>query len=284
MSAAPHFMPTARVDSATFIKVAILLSLAIHLLLLAGPSMPVSPLAGSASMSELKVSLLHKPNLEKPPEQTRELAQADSHGGGNAVPDARSSAPEAAAQPSSNGDTAEGHLQPSAKRERLTRDHAPYAIADKGESLPSSDSLLAQARALAVQNNGEIAPRFSANDAAPVRAVFGVSAQGVEWARYAEDWRLKIERIGKLNYPEEARRQGVFGSLVLKVVLGADGRLLSVSVSRSSGQPLLDDAALKIVRMAAPFSPFPPALAAKFGSLEIARKWSFTSDNELSTR
>ncbi|RQW24979.1 energy transducer TonB [Rhodobacteraceae bacterium CH30] len=286
MSAVPHFTPAVRIGSATFIKVALLLSLALHLILLAWPSVSLQPLTGSsASMSELKVSLLHRPTLEKPPETTRELAQADSLGGGTAVPESRVMSP---AEPrpavSGSGIAPEGRAQTTVRHERLTRDHSSYAIAGKGESLPSADSLLAQARELAAQQQGEIGTRTSFDDAAPKRGVFGVSARGVEWARYAEDWRLKIERIGKLNYPDEARRQGLFGSLVLKAVLGSDGRLLSVSILRSSGQPVLDEAALHIVRMASPFAPFPPGLAAKFGSLEIARKWSFSSDNELSTR
>ncbi|AXK38624.1 energy transducer TonB [Crenobacter cavernae] len=158
---------------------------------------------------------------------------------------------------------------------------------DEGPSSPALSGdrygLLAQARLLArgvggAAEAGEETPQAGGR----VKAVYGVSAKGVDWARYIEDWRLKVERVGYLNYPEEARRQQLTGGPLLTVLINADGSLRSVRVRRGSGQPVLDEAARNIVKLAAPFAPFPPALAERFGSLEITRRWTFTTDNRLS--
>src|SRR5690554_7759325 len=76
-----------------------------------------------------------------------------------------------------------------------------------------------------------------------------------------DSWRRKIERIGNQNYPAEARSQGIYGSLVLRVAIRRDGSLDSVELIESSGHQVLDNAALRIVRLAAPFAPFTGDLA-----------------------
>ncbi|MDY7562808.1 energy transducer TonB [Pseudomonas sp. CCC3.2] len=96
-------------------------------------------------------------------------------------------------------------------------------------------------------------------------------------AWYKEDWRKKIERIGNLNYPEEARRQQIRGNLRMMVSINRDGSIYEMLVLESSGQPLLDQAAQRIVRLAAPFSPFTGDLA-DIDRLEIIRTWKFTND------
>ena len=99
-------------------------------------------------------------------------------------------------------------------------------------------------------------------------------------AWYKEDWRKKIERIGNLNYPEEARRQQIYGSLRMMVSINRDGSLYEVLVLESSGQPLLDQAAQKIVRLAAPFAPFTGDLS-DIDRLEIIRTWQFIPGHQL---
>jgi protein TonB len=101
-------------------------------------------------------------------------------------------------------------------------------------------------------------------------------------AWYKEDWRKKIERIGNLNYPEEARRQQMYGSLRMMVSINRDGSLYEVLVLESSGQPLLDQAAQRIVRLAAPFAPFTGDLA-DIDRLEIIRTWKFARGDKLSS-
>ena len=101
-------------------------------------------------------------------------------------------------------------------------------------------------------------------------------------AWYKDEWRKKVERIGNLNYPDEARRQGIYGNLRLLVSINRDGTLYEVQVLESSGQRTLDQAALRIVRLAAPFAPFTGDLA-DVDRLEIIRTWRFERGDRLSS-
>lgn len=101
-------------------------------------------------------------------------------------------------------------------------------------------------------------------------------------AWYKDEWRKKIERIGNLNYPDEARRQQIYGALRLLVSINRDGTLYEVQVLESSGQRLLDQAAMRIVRLAAPFAPFSGDLA-DIDRLEIIRTWRFERGDRLSS-
>lgn len=103
-------------------------------------------------------------------------------------------------------------------------------------------------------------------------------------AWYRDAWRKKVERIGNLNYPEEARRQGIYGSLRVSVLINKDGSLQQMRVLQSSGHKVLDQAALNIVRLSAPFTPFSSDLAAKYDQLEIIRTWRFEHGDRLSSQ
>jgi periplasmic protein TonB len=94
-------------------------------------------------------------------------------------------------------------------------------------------------------------------------------------APYLDSWRRRVERIGTLNYPVAARNAGAGGNPVLEVAIGTDGRLQSVRIRRSSGDPELDHAALQILKLASPFNPFPAELAAKYRTLRFAYEWQF---------
>ncbi|NKC15373.1 MAG: TonB family protein [Gammaproteobacteria bacterium] len=102
-----------------------------------------------------------------------------------------------------------------------------------------------------------------------------------KYASYMEDWRAKVERIGNLNYPDEARRKRLSGKLTLNVRLTADGSVKRVNVSKSSGQKVLDDAAIRIVRLSAPFAPFPPSFRDEIDYLDIHRTWRFSNTGRL---
>ncbi len=103
-------------------------------------------------------------------------------------------------------------------------------------------------------------------------------------AWYKDEWRKKVERVGNLNYPDEARRQRIYGNLRLLVSINRDGSLHEVQVLESSGQPLLDQAALRIVHLAAPFSPFTGELAQTYDQVEIIRTWRFERGDRLSSK
>ena len=94
-------------------------------------------------------------------------------------------------------------------------------------------------------------------------------------AAYLETWRRKVEEIGNLHYPEQAKRQGIYGNLKLKVAIDKSGDLVSVEIIESSGQDVLDQAALQIIRLAAPFEPLPDSIRQTTDILEIVREWDF---------
>jgi protein TonB len=141
----------------------------------------------------------------------------------------------------------------------------------------SMASLLSQAGAYAEQTD-------LTNTSPPGRLVYGITARGAGWSQYIDDWVNKMERIGALNFPEEVRRQGLTGGPTLSVIIRADGSLESLRIIGKSTSPLLDAAADKLVRSAAPFAPFPPELARQARSIEIRRKWTFTTDDDLTVK
>jgi protein TonB len=94
-------------------------------------------------------------------------------------------------------------------------------------------------------------------------------------ARYLHGWKLRIERVGTLNFPNEARRRSLSGNPVLEVAIEADGRLAQVIVRRSSGHHELDEAAVNIVRIASPFDPFPTVMRTSYPVLRFAYEWQF---------
>lgn len=103
-------------------------------------------------------------------------------------------------------------------------------------------------------------------------------------AEYLELWRKKVEQVGNLHYPEQAKQRGIYGSLTLKVSIDKDGSLLDVVILRTSGEKVLDQAALDIVRLSAPFEPLPESIRHNTDILEIVRTWQFKPDNSLNTR
>ena len=94
-------------------------------------------------------------------------------------------------------------------------------------------------------------------------------------AVYLDGWRRKIEHVGTMNFPDAARRRKLSGTPVIEVTIGADGRLLEIVVRRSSGHAEIDEAAMRILKLAAPYDPFPSALNAKHDQIRIAYEWQF---------
>ena len=98
---------------------------------------------------------------------------------------------------------------------------------------------------------------------------------------YLNSWRRKIESVGNLNYPQKARKDKLYGSLRLMVAILADGSLKEVELLNSSGHKVLDDAAIRIVRLSAPYAPFPDELRKSTDVLEIIRTWQFKKNSSL---
>jgi protein TonB len=114
----------------------------------------------------------------------------------------------------------------------------------------------------------------------PKKTFVGVRASEFRFAQYVEDWRLKIERTGNLNYPEAARGR-LYGSLRLSVSINADGSLAGLELERSSGIPVLDQAAQRIVQMSAPFARFPGDIRRDTDVLVITRTWHFAPGDRV---
>ncbi len=94
-------------------------------------------------------------------------------------------------------------------------------------------------------------------------------------AVYLDSWRRKIERVGTMNFPDVARRKGLSGTPVIEVTIGANGKLLETTIRRSSGHPEIDEAAIRILKLASPYDPFPRELTAKHDEIRIAYEWQF---------
>ena len=118
----------------------------------------------------------------------------------------------------------------------------------------------------------------------PKRKSISASTKEYKYAAYLDAWRRKVERIGNLNYPDEAKRQKLHGSLILHVAVRSDGSVEQVRVLRSSGHKLLDDAAVRIVRLAGPYSPFPQEINKETDILDITRTWQFLRSQQLGTK
>jgi protein TonB len=143
----------------------------------------------------------------------------------------------------------------------------------------AQDQLAEQRRLEVARLEAQIAKQWQAYQKLPRRKFIGARAEGAVYAEYVEKWRQRVETIGTQNYPEEARRRQVFGSLLLTVSIKADGSVEQVEVDRSSGYTILDSAARRIIELAGPFPPFPAAIRSEYDILSITRQWSFTRND-----
>lgn len=117
-----------------------------------------------------------------------------------------------------------------------------------------------------------------------IKFVNSVSTHKYLAAQYVKDWEDKVERTGNLNYPEAARKKGESQTLTLDVGINADGSIYSMRVVKSSGNPALDEAAKRIVKMSAPFAELPAELLKEVNVLVITRVWKFSDETGMTAR
>lgn len=139
---------------------------------------------------------------------------------------------------------------------------------------PSASELMTNSLKMAALSS-EVQRKLETRAKRPKRTFISASTRKYKYAAYMEAWRAKVERVGNLNYPEEARRRKISGQLVLDVALNPDGKINQITIRSSSGHKVLDDAAIRIVELAAPYAPFPEAIRAETDVLHITRTWQF---------
>lgn len=147
-----------------------------------------------------------------------------------------------------------------------------------------SAALLMQNALAMASLNAEIEQRLSIHAKAPRRKFISANTREYKYAAYMEAWRAKVERVGNLNYPDEARARKLAGSLILDVGLRSDGRVIEMTLRRSSGEPILDQAAMRIVELASPFSRFPDDIRAEVDVLHITRTWQFLYSQRFASK
>jgi len=162
---------------------------------------------------------------------------------------------------------------PAERKQAVEQQTAPTA---PPEATPgTSTSLLARSLDIASLQAQIADQQQSETSGQRTRRISSNSTRYSYDAQYLENWRRKIETVGNINYPEAARRNNLYGSLRLLVALKPDGSIREVAVLSSSGYKILDDAAVRIVRLAAPFDPFPVEMRKNTDILEIIRTWKF---------
>lgn len=127
--------------------------------------------------------------------------------------------------------------------------------------------------------SAQIKQKLESRSTRPRRTFISASTKAYKYAAYMEAWRAKVERVGNLNYPDEARKRKLTGSLILDVALNPDGSVNQITIRRSSGQKVLDDAAIRIVSLASPFAPFPDNIKVDTDILHITRTWQFLNNS-----
>jgi protein TonB len=240
----------------------------------------------------LEVVLVNAESARKP-DKAQARAQANLDGGGNTDEERRAKTPLPVAPTVQEGnDIIEAKKRVSElevqQQQMLTQLRGSKAVNsenrrnDQSPQAPSATSGidLATAALNLARLEGQIARNVEAYNKRPRKKFIGARVEEYRFAQYVEDWRQKVERIGNLNYPDAAKGR-LYGSLVLTVVIKSDGSLDKVELSRSSGKAVLDNAARRIVEMAAPYAAFPEAIRRDTDIVEITRTWTFTTSDRL---
>jgi len=155
-------------------------------------------------------------------------------------------------------------------------------IPEKPEIPPTPSAIALMTNSFKIASlSAEIRRKLQAKAERPKRKFISASTKEYKYAAYMEAWRSKVERVGNLNYPDEARKQKISGSLILDVALNKDGSINQITVRRSSGHKILDDAAIRIVELASPYSPFPVKIREETDILHITRTWQFLNSNRF---
>lgn len=275
--------------------VAIVASMLLHVIILFGVTFQFPQPKFDKIASSLEVVLVNNKTLTKPKE-TELLAQDNLDGGGNTDADRRAKTPFPIlpkSKPVIDNNVAQQkvkQLEQEAKKlmaavSDIPQIEQPSEHKNEAESMPvTTDPTELLLRSLDIARlRAQIDQDHDSYQKRPKRKFVGARTKEYRFARYVEDWRMKVERIGNLNYPEAARKDKLYGNLQLTVSIRADGSVESIEINRSSGEKILDDAAINIVKLAGQngFSPFPPDIRQDTDILHITRTWVFAASDML---
>ena len=249
----------------------------------------------NSSSQPLEVVLVNAKTRDKP-ERAKTLAQSNLDGGGNTDAKLRATSPLPTTNPKEPGrDLAsmqrrQRELEAQQQQLLAQAREARSAVAAGAEGRKPSEEATPQVsgrdiadRSLAmIDLQAQIARQTQAYQERPRKRFIGANAREYRFAQYEEDWRAKIERVGTVNYPPEARGK-LYGTLQLTVTIRPDGSVDSVELNKSSGLKVLDAAAHRIVQMAAPFAAFPAEIRKDTDLLVITRTWFFAQGDKVWT-
>ena len=265
-----------------------------HGIVILGVTFSISPPAESESLPTLDVILVQTQTPSEA-EDAKYLAQVSQQGGGNSEEQSRPTdlftAPSLSKNPGMAMTTSQQQQASQKQIEEvalLHQEDSSYSIdTDDNKQNPNDVTL----KDLQNQNQNSKQARLEhelstqiQNQAEKTRTKYlNSSTREFVPATYMRQWINRVERIGNLNYPDQARREKLSGTLILDVVINADGELVKADLRQSSGHQILDDAARRIVQLAAPYSPFPPKLRQQADVIHITRSWEFLNDSSLRT-
>jgi protein TonB len=273
---------------------AIGLSIAVHAMALAVHFRFPDPIRWRAPQP-LEVVLVNAQSRDRPV-QAEVLAQANLDRGGTVDDNRRAKTPLPVIEPRNPGkdlSAAQRRVQQleaqqqqllAQAREQANRVPTEVRRTDKAqeqaEQLSGRDLADLSLRAMRLQ--AEINRNIEDYQKRPRKKFIGARAAEYRFAQYEEEWRSKIERLGSVNYPAEARGKH-YGNLRLTVTIRADGSVESIELDRSSGLKVLDAAAFRIVKMATPFAAFPADIRRDTDLLVITRTWFFGQGDKIWT-
>lgn len=265
------------------------LALAIHAALIFGISFAPIILPRLAIPPALDITLVQVPS-DTTPKEVNFLAQANQEASGTEDEDNKPRSPLASLV--SQTDSGEAPFQSEPSTEDLEPKADPQILTTKGNTFTESSKepdqpenshdLIADLTADSAQEIAQLLAEVDAAEAQYARRprihfIDAVSAKSAVEAEYIDSWIKKIERIGNINFPEEAIRRNMSGKLILNVTLDHAGRVVDSQIDVSSGFNILDKAALRIVRLASPYPPLPAEIRKKWDQLNITRTWIFHS-------
>jgi protein TonB len=270
---------------------ALCLAGALHAVLILGVTFSKENRAAVAQRLEITLAQF---NSENAPKTADFLAQANQEGSGTLSEKKELTTQQLAAVNDNQIRDAAKNLQQASAPEQSTADRR-LASSAKNRDVSSRDARqpikqpLRGAAQLA-QLNQEIASLEAKLDIQRqayakrprVRRLTSMSTKQADDAMYLHKWRSKVEAIGNLNYPDEAKRKNIHGELRLLVALLPNGEINEVKILKSSGKRILDDAAIRIVHLAAPYPAFSREMSKQVDVLEIIRTWRFEKSRLLS--